>query len=95
MLIAKGTWDLVEGLEGSFDAYGRATGPKELFVFPGPHQFHTQAPENMQAVGERMVAFAKAATLGKKSVDGAKSFANLRDVVASSPDHWEQTNAPK
>jgi hypothetical protein len=95
VLIARGTWDLVEGLEGSFDAYRRAAGPKELFVFPGPHQFHTQAPENMQLVGERMVAFAKAATLGKKAVDGSRSFGNLHDVVASSPDHWEQTNAPK
>ena len=64
-------------------------------MFPGPHQFHTQAPENMQSVGERMVAFAKAAALGRMSVDGATSFDNLHDVVASSPDHREQTNAPK
>lgn len=46
-------------------------------------------------IGERMVAFAKAAVPGRKSVDRATSFDNLHDVVAASSDHWEQTNATK
>jgi hypothetical protein len=91
----RGTWDYVEGLEGSFDAYKRATGLKDIFVFRGPHALNTQAPENMKLAGERMAAFARAAVLGSKQVQGAVAPANLKELVVSSPDHWETTTAPK
>jgi pimeloyl-ACP methyl ester carboxylesterase len=93
--VMRGTWDYVEGLEGSFDAYKRVTGLKDIFVFRGPHALNTQAPENMKLAGERMAAFARAAVLGNKEVQGAVAPANLKELVASSPDHWESTTAPK
>ena len=95
LLIVKGTWDYVEGLEGSLDAYRRAREPKEIFVFRGPHALHTQAEENMRLAGERMVAFVTAAVLGRPRVEGARPPADLRALVASSPDHWELTTAPR
>jgi len=95
VLIVKGIWDYVEGLEGSLDAYRRAREPKEIFVFRGPHPLPTQDPENMRLVGERMVAFARAAVLGQARVDGAKPPADLKALVGSSPDHWEPTTAPR
>ena len=51
LMIAKGTWDYVEGLEGSLDAYRRPREPREIFVFRGPHSLATQNPENMRLVG--------------------------------------------
>jgi len=95
LLVVKGTWDYVEGLEGSLDAFNRASEPKDIFVFRGPHALSTQAPENMKLAGDRMVAFATAAVLGRKQVTGALHPANLKELVTSSPDHWETTTAPK
>ena len=94
LMIVKGTWDYVEGLEGSLEAYRRAREPKEISVFRGPHPLATQNPENMRLVGARMAAFAEAAVLGRPSVAGARVPKDLRDLVASSPDHWELTTAP-
>ncbi len=94
LMIAKGTWDYVEGLEGSLDAYRRAGEPKEIFVFRGPHVLATQSPENMRRVGLRMAAFAKAAVLDLPKVPGAHVPKNLRDLVTSSADHWERTTDP-
>jgi pimeloyl-ACP methyl ester carboxylesterase len=95
LLVVKGTWDYVEGLEGSLDAYKRASEPKDIFVFRGPHPLNTQSPVNMRLAGDRMVAFAKAAVLGKQAVEGALHPANLKELVVSSPDFWETTTAPK
>ena len=94
LLIAKGTWDYVEGLEGSLEAYRRAQEPKEIFVFRGPHGLATQSTENMRQVGARMAAFATAAVLGRPTVPGARAPTDLRDLVTSSPDYWERTTDP-
>jgi len=92
--IGKGVWDYVEGLEGSLAAYNRATGPKDIFVFLGPHQLATQNPENMRFAGERMAAFARAAVLGQPEVEGAAKPRNLKELVTSVPRHWELTTSP-
>ena len=94
LMIVKGAWDYVEGLEGSLDAYRRAREPKEIFVFRGPHALPTQSPENMRLAGVRMAAFARAAVLGLPVVPGARAPADLRDLVISSPGHWERTTDP-
>ena len=94
LMVAKGTWDYVEGLEGSLAAYQRAREPKEIFVFRGPHVLATQSPENMRLVGARMAAFATAVVLGRPTVPGAHTPTDLRDLVTSSPDHWERTTDP-
>ena len=92
--IVRGTWDYVEGLEGSFAAYSNAQEPKDIFVFHGPHALSTQHPENMRLVGERFVAFAKAAVLGQPQVDGANRPADLKELVLSAPPYWEITTDP-
>jgi len=94
LMIAKGTWDYVEGLEGSLAAHQRAREPKEIFVFRGPHVLATQDPENMRLAGARMAAFATAAVLGLPNVPGAHVPTDLRDLVTSSADHWERTTDP-
>jgi pimeloyl-ACP methyl ester carboxylesterase len=92
--IIKGTWDYVEGLEGSFDTYQRAKGLKDISVFLGPHILQTQNPENMAFAGQRMVAFATAAVLGKKEVPGSVKPKDLKELVTSAPHHWELSTAP-
>ncbi|WP_108398483.1 hypothetical protein [Devosia submarina] len=92
--IVKGTWDYVEGLEGSLDTYKRATGLKDISVFLGPHGLATQHPENMKFAGERMVAFATAAVLGRDSVQDSVAPADLKELVLSVPHHWELTTDP-
>ena len=94
MLIVRGLWDYVEGLEGSFDAWRRAREPKDIFVFRGPHALSAQHDQNMQLAARRMVAFATAAVLQRDRVDGALHPADLKALVRSSPDHWEATNRP-
>jgi hypothetical protein len=42
-----------------------------------------------------MAAFAKAAVLGRKQVEGAARPSDLKELVASSPDHWELTTVPR
>ena len=91
--IIKGTWDYVEGLEGSLDTYKRAKGLKDISVFLGPHILQTQNPENMKFAGQRMVAFATAAVLGKKEVEGAKNPKDLKELVTSAPHVWELSTA--
>ena len=94
LLIVKGTWDYVESMEGSLEAYRHAREPKEIYLFRGPHPLATQNPENMRLAGARMVAFARAAVLGQPKVEGAHAPADLRDMVTASPDYWERTTAP-
>lgn len=93
--IVKGTWDYVEGLEGSFAAYQAANRLKDISVFLGPHGLQTQNPENMKFAGQRMVAFATAAVLGHREVEGATDPQNLKDLVTSAPRHWELSTQPK
>ncbi len=87
--IVKGTWDYVEGLEGSLDTYKRAAGLKDISVFLGPHGLQSQNPDNMRYAGERMVAFASAAVLGHQSVPGSHEPKDLRDLVISVPHQWD------
>jgi len=94
VMIVKGTWDYVEGLEGSLSAYRRARGLRDIFVFRGPHPLQTQSPEAMRLVGQRMAAFARAAVLEQPTVEGAQEPADLRSLVLSSPPYWEATTAP-
>jgi len=92
--IVKGTWDYVEGLEGSLETYRRATGLKDISVFLGPHGLATQHPDNMVFAGQRMVAFATAAVLGHDSVADSVDPADLKELVLSVPHHWELTTDP-
>ncbi|PZX14375.1 hypothetical protein LX81_02958 [Palleronia aestuarii] len=93
--LIRGTWDYVEGMEGTFDAFGRAGPSKDIFVFHGPHGLGTQSPQAMALVGERMVAFARAAV---NEGDGGEGFAmpsDMRELVLSAPPHWELTTPPQ
>ncbi|SFB62523.1 hypothetical protein SAMN03159496_06053 [Rhizobium sp. NFR07] len=92
--IVKGTWDYVEGLEGSFATYQKAKGLKDISVFLGPHGLQTQNPKNMAYAGSRMVSFATAAALDKKAMPGSVAPADLKALVTSVPHDWELSSKP-
>ena len=94
LLIVKGTWDYVESMEGSLEAYRHAREPKEIYLFRGPHPLATQNPENMRLAGGRMVAFARAAVLDQAKVEGAHAPSDLRDLVTASPNFWDLNTSP-
>ncbi len=91
LMVAKGTYDYVEGLEGSLQAFQRARGLREIHTFRGPHQLNTQAPEAMRMVGERVAAFARAAVLGEPAAEGFREPRDLRELVISSTPIWSAT----
>jgi pimeloyl-ACP methyl ester carboxylesterase len=95
VFFAKGLWDRAESLEGTIAAYERVRGLKEIVVVRGPHSMETWPQQEIQRVTERMVQFAVAAVQGRTSLPGAKSWSNIKELVATTPDVWEPSSAPR
>ena len=91
----KGLWDRAETVEGTVAAYDRIGGLKEIVVARGPHSIETWPAQDLRYLQDRMVAFAKAAVSGAKSVPGAKPWSDLKQLVATTPDSWEPSSAPR
>ena len=99
MRVAKGLWDRAESLEGTVAAYDRVNGLKEIVVVRGPHSIESWPEAETTRARERMVAFARAAVNRESSLPGARPWADLRELVATTPPVWEMSsdpaNAPK
>jgi hypothetical protein len=94
VFVGRGLWDFAESLEGTFEVYRRAKGLKEITVVRGPHAEGEWGDENIDFMIARMKAFARAAVHGHAASLGAAEPRNLRELVAFSPDTWEETSAP-
>jgi len=94
VFFGRGLWDYAGALEGTFDAYRRVTGLRELAVVRGPHSENESGAENVAHMQDRVVAFATAVIRGERRVPGAARFANLKQLVASSPAFWEPSMDP-
>lgn len=94
VFFGKGLWDFAEALEATYDSYRRIKGLKEIAVVRGPHSEISWGDQNMQHMADRMIAFAKAAVLGKHDVPGAARFNDLKGLVLSSPPSWSPPIAP-
>lgn len=94
LFIGRGIWDYAESLEGAIDAYDRVKGVRELVVVRGPHPFETWPLQEQDRVGQRMVAFAEAAALGKSSVPGGRLWSTMKELVATADDVWEPSTQP-
>ena len=92
VFFGKGLWDSYQSVEGTFEAYKRATGLKEIAVVRGPHSENEFGEQNVAYLIERMVVFAKRAVLGTGVEKPGP--ANLKEVVCSSPPDWEPSSAP-
>ncbi|EUB99308.1 hypothetical protein PMI07_005589 [Rhizobium sp. CF080] len=87
--LIKGSYDYVEALEGSWDAYQRFHGLKDFSVFAGQHILPHHHPGMLEYKSRRMVAFATAAVLGRDRVEGSTQPKNIRELVRSVPQFWE------
>jgi hypothetical protein len=87
-----GLWDTYQSSEGTYDAYRRAKGLKELVFVRGGHWQGMWGKENLTYMNNKMVEFAVRAVVnpGKKYL-GLKSF---KEAVLSSPNIWEPTSRP-
>ena len=95
VFFAKGLWDRAESLEGTVAAYDRVAGLKEILVVRGPHSMETWPQPEIDRVRDRSVAFAVAAVQGRASLPGAATWANLKALVATTPDLWEASSRPR
>jgi hypothetical protein len=95
LMVVKGTWDYVEGLEGSLAAFQRARELREIHLFRGPHSLASQSDGSMRAVAERMVAFSRAAVLNLPAAEGFREPADLREAVLASTRFWDLTTGPE
>lgn len=91
----KGLWDRAETLEGTIAAYDRIPGAREIVTARGPHSIETWPESDRRYLRERMVAFAKVAIVGGKEVPGARTWSDLRSLVATTPESWEASSAPR
>lgn len=90
---ARGLWCYADALEGSVDAFSRVKGPKELVVVRGPHAFTTWPEAERERVANRMIAFGRAAILGEP-IEGARPWADMKELVATTSDVWEDSTRP-
>ncbi|GAK58372.1 hypothetical protein U27_05346 [Candidatus Vecturithrix granuli] len=92
VFFGKGLWDSYESIEGSFDAYQRVTGLKEIVVVRGPHSENEFGTENVAYMIERMINFARHTILTPDAPIAGP--ATLKDLVCSSPPSWEPSTKP-
>jgi len=91
---ARGLWCYASGLEGTIDAYNRVQGLKDLVVVRGPHPYETWPEQEQQRTQERMIAYAQAVVLGRKTIEGRRSWSNMKELVATTSDVWEPSTRP-
>jgi hypothetical protein len=92
VFFGKGLWDSYQCAEGTYEAYRRAKGLKELVFFRGQHGIAASGTENITYINNKMTEFAVRAIVnpGKKYLE-LKSF---KEAVLSSPPYWEPTSRP-
>ena len=91
---ARGLWCYASGLEGTIDAYNRVHGLKDLVVVRGPHPYETWPEEEQQRMQERMIAYAQAVVLDRKTIEGRRTWSNMKELVATTSDVWEPSTRP-
>ena len=92
VFFGKGLWDKYVSVEGTFEAYKRATGLKELVFVRGPHSENEYGQENVTYMRTKMVQFAIQAVVNPGiEIPGP---ADLKSAVCSSPPYWEPSSKP-
>ncbi len=91
---ARGPYDYAASLQGTVDSYSRVKGPKELVVVRGPHPFESWPEAERQRTQERAVAFALAVIQGKSRIDDARPWKDMKELVATADDVWEESTKP-
>jgi hypothetical protein len=92
VFFGKGLWDDYQSAEGTYEAYNRAKGLKELVFYRGPHSPYVGGQEHISYLTKKMTEFATRALVspGKKYPE-LKSF---KEAVLSSAPYWEPSSRP-
>jgi hypothetical protein len=93
LFIGRGLWDFAESLEGSFEAYRRASQPKDFVAVRGPHGENEWGQGNIEHLAARMVAFARRVLIDPQA--GRPEFSTIRALVQAAPDHWPTEAWPR
>jgi pimeloyl-ACP methyl ester carboxylesterase len=90
VFFGKGLWDHYQSAEGTYEAYHRAKGLKELVFLRGPHDPAWAGIKNATYMTDKMIEFAVRAVVnpGKKYPE----FKSLKEAVISSPPYWEPSS---
>jgi hypothetical protein len=90
VFFGKGLWDKYQSTEGTYEAYRRARGLKELVFLRGPHG--GWGTENIAYLRDKMTEFAVRAVINP----GARypELKSFKDAVLSSYSEWEPTSRP-
>jgi hypothetical protein len=90
VFFGKGLWDNYQGAEGTFEAYRRVKGLKELVFVRGPHAAGQWGAANIAYMIDKMTEFAVRAVVnpGQKYPE-TRSF---KEAVLGSPPYWEPSS---
>jgi pimeloyl-ACP methyl ester carboxylesterase len=91
---ARGLWDYAAALEGTVDSYSRVRGPKELIVVRAPHPYEVWPGIEQARARDRATRFATAVILGRRTIPGGRPWTNLKQLVATTSDVWEESTRP-
>jgi hypothetical protein len=92
VFFGKGLWDTYQSAEGTYEAYRRAKGLKELVFVRGTHAFQPWGAENIAYMINKMTEFAVRSLVNPdKKYPELKS---LKEAVLSSPPYWDPTSRP-
>jgi hypothetical protein len=92
VFFGKPLWDGYESPEGTYDAYNRAKGLKELVFIRGSHSLTQWGAENITYLINKMTEFAVRAVVNPSKK--YPEFKSLKEAVLSSPSYWEPTSRP-
>jgi len=93
VFFGKGLWDKYVSIEGTFEAYSRVSGLKELVFVRGPHSENEFGKENVNYMRRKMVEFAIRAVVNPESkITGPP---DLKSAIFNSPSYWETSSKPR
>lgn len=93
LFVGRGLWDFSESLEGSFEAYRRATQPKDFVAVRGPHSENEWGKDNIDHLAGRMVSFARGVLHDPHAL--YPEVTTIRAVVESAPAIWPSEAWPQ
>jgi len=92
LFLGRGVYDFAESLEGTFAAYKRVQGAKQIVVVRGPHSENDWGQANIDHMSKQMIAFATQALADPST--RFPEITSLKALVQSAPDSWPEHAHP-
>jgi hypothetical protein len=92
VFLGKGLWDSLQSAEGTYDAYRRAKGLKELVLVRGGHSYVTWGSKNIAYITDKMTEFAVRAIVNPKAK--YPELNSFKKAILSSGPYCEAISMP-